>query len=175
MIQKFTEYGALDKIDGESMEFDWNFFPGFSTLQLVREVQELLSRLGVEQEHFTGRIFFISMFNDISWGSKDNEKMRIKCSARFFLCENIFTRTIIIPRTWIRKEMVFYSRIQPTRKMGQGCRTDDVNICREQTSNLTIQESIQRSAQEQRLGNIVIHFCADRETIEIVFRTVFFD
>ena len=54
------------------MEFEWNIFPGFTTLQFVREVQELLSRLSVEQENFTGRIIFMSMFNDISWGSKDN-------------------------------------------------------------------------------------------------------
>ena len=68
------EYSALDKIDGEPMEFEWNIFPGFTTLQLVREVQELLSRLSLEPENFTGRIIFMSMFNDISAGSKDNEK-----------------------------------------------------------------------------------------------------
>ena len=42
------EYRALDKIDGEPMEFEWNIFTGFTTLQLVCEVQELLSRLSVE-------------------------------------------------------------------------------------------------------------------------------
>ena len=68
------EYRALDKIDDEPMEFEWNIFPGFTTLQLVREVQELLSRLSVQPENFTGRIIFMSMFNDISWRSKDNEK-----------------------------------------------------------------------------------------------------
>ena len=26
-------------------------------------------------ENFTGRIIFMSMFNDISWGSRDNEKV----------------------------------------------------------------------------------------------------
>ena len=31
------------------------------------------SRSRVEPENFTGRIIFMSMFNDISWGSKDNE------------------------------------------------------------------------------------------------------
>ena len=46
------EYRALDKIDGEPMEFEWNIFPGFTTLQLVREVQEFLSRLSVEPEKF---------------------------------------------------------------------------------------------------------------------------
>ena len=61
------EFRILDKIDGEPMEFEWNIFPGFTTLQLVREVQELLSRLSVQPENFTGRIIFMSMFNDISW------------------------------------------------------------------------------------------------------------
>ena len=61
------EYRALDTIDGEPMEFEWNIFPGFSTLQLCHKVQELLSRLSETPEYFTGRIIFMSMFNDISW------------------------------------------------------------------------------------------------------------
>ena len=28
------EYRTLDKIDSEPMEFEWNIFPGFTTLQL---------------------------------------------------------------------------------------------------------------------------------------------
>ena len=32
--------------------------------------------------------------------------MRIKCSTRSSLCEEIWSRTMVIPRTWIRKEMV---------------------------------------------------------------------
>ena len=70
-LKSSPEYRALDKIDGELMEFEWNIFPGFTTLQLYSKVQELLSRLSVEQEKFTGRIIFMSMFNDISWESKD--------------------------------------------------------------------------------------------------------
>ena len=46
------EYRALDKIDGEPMELEWNISPGFTTLQRVREVQELLSRLSVQPEKF---------------------------------------------------------------------------------------------------------------------------
>ena len=49
------------------MEFEWNIFPGFNTLQLSQEVQELLLRLNEAPQTFTGRIFFMSMFNDISW------------------------------------------------------------------------------------------------------------
>ena len=72
------EYRKLDRIDGEPMEFEWNIFPGFNTLQLSQEVQELLLRLSVTPENLTGRIIFMSMFNDISWGSKDN---KIECES----------------------------------------------------------------------------------------------
>ena len=61
------EYRDLDRIDGEPMEFEWNIFPGYNTLQPSQEVQELLLRLNETPENFTGRIIFMSMFNDISW------------------------------------------------------------------------------------------------------------
>ena len=61
------EYRNLDRIDGEPMEFEWKNFPGFTTLQLSHKVQDLLLRLGETPENFTGRIIFMSMFNDISW------------------------------------------------------------------------------------------------------------
>ena len=54
VVQKSSsEYRALDKIDGEPMEFEWNIFPGFITLQLVREVQEFLSKLSIQREDVT--------------------------------------------------------------------------------------------------------------------------
>ena len=64
----------FDRIDGEPMEFEWNILPGFNTLQLSEEVKSLLLRLGETPENFTGRILFMSMFNDVSCGTKDNEK-----------------------------------------------------------------------------------------------------
>ena len=72
------EYRNLDRIDGEPMEFEWSIFRGFNTLQLSQEVKELLLRLNETPENFTGRIIFMSMFNDISWGSKDN---KIECES----------------------------------------------------------------------------------------------
>ena len=46
-----SEYRTLDRIDGEPMEFEWNIFRGFTTLQLCHKVQELLSRLSVTQKN----------------------------------------------------------------------------------------------------------------------------
>ena len=39
-----SEYRAWDTNDGEPMEFEWNIFKGFTTLQLLREVQEFRSK-----------------------------------------------------------------------------------------------------------------------------------
>ena len=74
MDQIFSKYRNFDRIDGEPMEFEWNIFQGFNTLQLNEEVKSLLYRLGDTPENFTGRITFMSMFNDISCGTKDNEE-----------------------------------------------------------------------------------------------------
>ena len=73
-IKSSQNYRNFNRIDGEPMEFEWNIFPGFNTLQLYGKVTDLLSRLGETPENFTGRILFMSMFNDISCGSRDNEK-----------------------------------------------------------------------------------------------------
>ena len=48
------------------MEFEWNIFPGFTSLQHVQEVQKFMSKMD-EPEQFQGRIIFMSMFNDIIW------------------------------------------------------------------------------------------------------------
>ena len=67
-------YRDYDGISGEPTEFEWNFFPEFTTLQLYGKVTDLLSRLGEEPETFTGRILFMSMFNDIFCDGKGNEE-----------------------------------------------------------------------------------------------------
>ena len=50
-------YRDYDGINGEPSEFEWNIFPGFTTLQLCGKVHDLLSDL-----EKTGRILFMSMF-----------------------------------------------------------------------------------------------------------------
>ena len=67
-------YRDYDGINGEPTEFEWNIFPGFTTLQLCGKVNDLLSDLGETPETFTGRILFMSMFNDISCDRKGNKE-----------------------------------------------------------------------------------------------------
>ena len=43
-------YRDDDGINGEPTEFEWNIFPGFTTLQFCVKVTDLLSRLGKHQK-----------------------------------------------------------------------------------------------------------------------------
>ena len=66
-------YNELLGICGEFLEFEWNIFPGFTTLKLCDKISDLLSSLGQSPESFTGRILFMSMFNDIFCDRYDNK------------------------------------------------------------------------------------------------------
>ena len=57
-ITTSESYRDYDGISGESTEFEWNIFTGFTTLQLCGKVTDILSRLGETPETFTGRILF---------------------------------------------------------------------------------------------------------------------
>ena len=72
-VRAERSYRDYDAINGESTEFEWNIFPGFTTLQLCNKVSDLLSYLGQTPETFTGRILFMSMFNDISCDREGNK------------------------------------------------------------------------------------------------------
>ena len=75
-------YRDYDSVSGETTEFEWNIFPEFTSLQLCDKISNLLSSLAQTPETFTGRILFISMFNDISCDKYDNRNECLK-SADF--------------------------------------------------------------------------------------------
>ena len=72
-VRSEKSYRECDAINGESTEFEWNIFQGFTTFQFCDKISDLLSYMGQSPETFTGRILFMSMFNDISCGRKDNK------------------------------------------------------------------------------------------------------
>ena len=88
-----SQYRTLDTIDGDPMEFEWNIFPSFTTLQLVDKVQQLMNKMS-DPDQFQGRIIFMSMFNDIIWGINDNE---LECIAYAQLV-SLFARRFLAGR-----------------------------------------------------------------------------
>ena len=81
-VRTERSYRDYDAINGESTEFEWNIFPGFTTLQLCDTISDLRSSIGQTPEIITGRILFMSMFNDISC-DKDGNKDECLKNANF--------------------------------------------------------------------------------------------
>ena len=73
-FKRSPEYRALDKIDGEPMDFEWHIFPGFTTLQLCNKVQELLSKLSVTPEKSQDGLSSCRCSTTSHGDLKDNEK-----------------------------------------------------------------------------------------------------
>ena len=74
------------RMSTESTEFEWNILPGFTSLQLCDKISDLLSSMGQTPESFTGRILFMSMFNDISCDRKDDKD---ECLKNAGICEDV--------------------------------------------------------------------------------------
>ena len=57
------------------MEFEWKIFPGFTAVAILNEIQQMMGESHCEPENFTGRIMFMSMFNDIVWDVEGNDEL----------------------------------------------------------------------------------------------------
>ena len=131
-----------DAINGESTEFEWNIFPGFTTLQLCDKISDLLSSMGQTPESFTGRILFMSMFNDISCDKNGNKDECLK-NANFM--KTFAGRFGIGQWSFIGpgSEKKWYSSREPsTRSLGQYCGRNVAGIRRKRTSYLPCDDSI---------------------------------
>ena len=167
------EYRALDTIDGELMEFEWNVFPGFTTLQLCNKVHEFMSEMGDPSE-FNGRIIFMSMFNDISWWSEDNER---ECNANadlVYICKKRFPAGRW-PFLGPGSEKKWYSTCID-RPQGEWDRVADSIMIKFGESGHPVFRATsllsRGTLKSKGGGKLPIHFCADGETIENVFRTI---
>ena len=77
-VRAERSYRDYETVSGESTEFEWSIFPGFTSLQLCDKISNLLSSLGQSPETFTGRILFMSTFIDISCDRYDNKDECLK-------------------------------------------------------------------------------------------------
>ena len=73
LVQRFITIQNFghDRRRTDGIRVEW--FPGFTTLQLVQEVQKFMNKMS-DPEPFQGRIIFMSMFNDIIWRIKDSKQ-----------------------------------------------------------------------------------------------------
>ena len=161
-------------INGEPTEFEWNIFPGFDTLQLCGKVKDLLNRLGETPETFTGRILFVSMFNYISCGTKDNEEECLAHAGVVSLSARRFGTgqwSFIDPgseKKWssIKEDSPQGISDNIVEKMLIEFAESGCPIFRATT---TLSRGQLRSKGQ---GKLSIHSAATQETIEIIFRVI---
>ena len=171
LLQKYRNF---DRIDGEPMEFEWNIFPGFSALQLSEEVKRFLYRLDETPENFTGRILVMSLFNDSSCGTLDNEKERLANAKLVSLYARRFGKgqwSFIGPGS--EKKWYCISEDSP-----QGARDNIAErmLLEFAESGCPIFRATTPLSRGQLKskghGKLSIHYAADLETIKTIFRII---
>ena len=166
-VRAERSYRDYDAINGESTEFEWNIFPGFTTLQLC---DDLLSDLGETPVTFTGRILFMSMFNDIYCDRKGNKE---ECLANAGVVKVLARRFGVGQWPFIGpgSEKKWY----PSENSPQGACD---NIAKEmllefaESGHPTFRATTplsRGSLKSKGHGKLSIHFAADELTIETIF------
>ena len=64
-FRQSNSYRESSGIDGEPIEFEWHLFPGFTSIEILRQIQKDLRTRKINPDQFEGRLTLMSMFNDI--------------------------------------------------------------------------------------------------------------
>ena len=175
-VRAERSYRDYDGINGEPTELEWNIFPGFTTLQLCGKVTDLLYRLGETPETFTGRILFMSMFNDISCDKKDNEE---ECVANAKVVSILARKFDIGQWSFIGpgSEKKWYS-MEENSPQGIWDHIADKMLLEFAESGCPIFRATtpfsRSKLKGKRHGKLSFHFAADHGTIETIFRIIVF-
>ena len=99
----YPSYQEVVGVDGEAIEFEWNIFPGFSSLQILQEIQNSLRNRNIQPKEFKDQIIFISMFNDIDWPKgKNDDECRESQGSR----DEILARTLDVSGSWVERKVL---------------------------------------------------------------------
>ena len=167
-------YRDYDAINGESTEFEWNIFPGFTTLQLCDKISDLLSSLGQTPESFTGRILFMSMFNDIFCDRYDNKD---ECLRNANIVKTFAGRFGIGQWSFIGpgSEKKWY----PSENSPQGAWdhiAEDMLLEFAESGHPIFRATTPLSRgklKSKGRGKLSIHFTADQDTVDTIYRIFF--
>ena len=173
-VQSGRIYRDYDGINGEPTEFEWNIFPGFTTLQLCGKINDLLSDLGKTPETFTGRILFVSMFNDISCDRKGNKE---ECLANARVVKVLAKKFGIGQWSFIGpgSEKKWYSGEENSPQGAWDNIAEEMLLEFAESGCPIFRATTPLSTGKLKSkghGKLSIHFAADEYTIETIFRII---
>ena len=172
-VRAERSYRDYDAINGESTEFEWNIFPGFTTLQLCDKISDLLSSMGQTPESFTGRILFMSMFNDIFCDRYDNKD---ECLKNANIVKTFAGRFGIGQWSFIGpgSEKKWY----PSENSPQGAWdhiAEEMLLEFAESGHPIFRATTPLSRGQLKSkgrGKLSIHFTADRDTVDTIYRII---
>ena len=172
-VRSEKSYRDYDAIFGESTEFEWNIFPGFTTLQLCDKINDLLSDLGQTPDTFTGRILCMSMFNDISCDRKDNKD---ECLANAGVVKVLARRFGIGQWSFIGpgSEKKWYSAENSPQGAWDNS-AEQMLLEFAESGHPTFRATTPLSRcilKSKGRGKLSIHFAADGDTIDTIYRII---
>ena len=159
------------------MEFELNIFPGFTTLQLIDEVQKFMNKMS-DPSQFQRRIIFMSMFNGIIWGSTDNERECIANATLVTLFAKNFQQDVPAGRWSFLGPGSEKKWCSPCidRPRGEWDRVAELMMIKFRESGHPVFRATsplsRGTLKSKGGGKLSIHFCADGDTLETDFRTI---
>ena len=170
-VRAERSYRDFEDVSGESTEFEWNIFPGFTSLQLCDKISNLLSSLGQSPETFTGRILFMSLFNDISCHKYDNKDECLK-NAEFV---KTFAKRFGIGQ-WSFIGPGSEKKWYPSENSPQGAWdhvAEDMLLKFAESGHPIFRSTTPLSRgklKSKGQGKVSIHFSADQDTVDTIYR-----
>ena len=161
----------LTKSYQESMEKQLNSsgqnVPGFSSLQIIEEIQRDLERKSIDPDEFTDRIIFMSMFNDIDWTKKRHDEIwnaeKVKDYKIRFLQGHW---TLLGPRKrscMVNPRTLQMEKWTPQQKMVHRFKETGHPVFKSISS-------LSRGILKRKKGKETIHFNGDSSNTELLFR-----
>ena len=106
-LRLYSSYQDAVGIDGETVEFEWKMFLGFSSLSIFHEIQQDSEKRKIQPEEFKDKIIFVSMFKDIDWKKRKDENCNFECRRNQELRNEILARTSDVAGSRVRREVVW--------------------------------------------------------------------
>ena len=151
------QYRTLDTIDGEPLEFEWNIFPGFTSIAAHPRSPKLREQQWANPNNSKDELSSCRCSTTSSWRNKDNEK---ECIANATLV-TLFAKRFPAGR-WsflgLGTEIKWYStkKERPGGKWDRVAEFDDDQVRRKRISSFPSHESVvSRNAQKQRRWKII--------------------
>ena len=172
-VRAEKSYRDYDAVSGETTEFEWNIFSGLTTLQLCDKISNLLSSSGQTPESFTGRIIFMSMFNDIFCDRHDNKD---ECLKNADFVKTFDQRFGIGQWSFIGPGSV--KKWYPSENSPQGAWdhvAEEMLLLFAESGHPIFRSTTPLSREKLKSkgkGKASIHFTADQDTVDTIYRII---